>query len=275
MDKITISKLEIFANHGVFPEENVLGQKFVVSAVLYTNTRKAGLTDDLSESVNYGEVSHFIKKFVEGNTWKLLERVLEKLAEALLLEYLLLGKVDLKIEKPWAPVGLPLETVSVEISRGWHTAYIALGSNIGDKEAYLNRAIKLLDEQNDCQVKKVSGFLITEPYGGVEQDDFLNGALELRTLLEPEELLDRLHEIEQEAHRERKIHWGPRTLDLDILFYDDRVMDSRDLTIPHVEIAKRDFVLIPLAEIAPWKRHPINNKTVGQMLEELKKSDTL
>ncbi|NCC44654.1 MAG: 2-amino-4-hydroxy-6-hydroxymethyldihydropteridine diphosphokinase [Clostridia bacterium] len=275
MDKITISKLEIFANHGVFPEENVLGQKFVVSAVLYTNTRKAGLTDDLSESVNYGEVSHFIKKFVEGNTWKLLERVLEKLAEALLLEYPLLGKVDLKIEKPWAPVGLPLETVSVEISRGWHTAYIALGSNIGDKEAYLNRAIKLLDEQNDCQVKKVSGFLITEPYGGVEQDDFLNGALELRTLLEPEELLDRLHEIEQEAHRERKIHWGPRTLDLDILFYDDRVMDSRDLTIPHVEIAKRDFVLIPLAEIAPWKRHPINNKTVGQMLEELKKSDTL
>ncbi|MBS6195844.1 MAG: 2-amino-4-hydroxy-6-hydroxymethyldihydropteridine diphosphokinase [Clostridiales bacterium] len=265
MDKIRIKNLEIFANHGVFPEENTLGQKFVISAVLHTSTRKAGKSDELTESIHYGEVSHFIKKFVESHTWKLLESVVEHLAQALLLEYPLTEQVDLVIQKPWAPIGLPLETVSVEISRGWHTAYIALGSNMGDKKGYLDMAVKMLGEQPDCQVRAVSDYLVTEPYGGVEQDDFLNGALELRTLLEPEELLERLHEIERAANRERKVHWGPRTLDLDILLYDNRVVDTPELTIPHEEMHLRDFVLIPLEQIAPWVRHPLNGQTVKQM----------
>lgn len=265
MDKIKIHNLEVFAKHGVFPEENVLGQKFVISAVLYTSTRKAGVTDELTYSVNYGEVSHFIKDYVEGHTWKLLESVVEHLAEELLLQFPLLHQVDLAIQKPWAPIGLPLDTVSVEISRKWHTAYIALGSNIGDTKGYLDFAVKSLDERKDCQVQKVSDYLVTKPYGGVEQDDFLNGALELRTMLEPEELLDVLHEIEKAAHRERKIHWGPRTLDLDILLYDDLVLDTQDLHIPHVEMHLRDFVLIPMAQIAPWKRHPLTGKTMDEM----------
>ena len=269
MDKITIKDLEIYANHGVFPEENVLGQKFLVSAVLHTSTRKAGLTDDLTASIHYGEVSHLIKKIVSENTWKLLEKIAEETASAILLTYPLVSQVDITIKKPWAPIGLPLDTVSVEISRGWHTAYIALGSNMGDKEAYLKDAVAALDARSDCQVTAVSDFLITEPYGGVEQDDFLNGALALRTLLSPEDLLDLLHEIEYAAHRERLIHWGPRTLDLDILLYDDLVLDTPDLHIPHIELHKRDFVLIPLTEIAPWKRHPLMGKTIAKLLEEL------
>lgn len=265
MDKIKIYNLEIFARHGVYPEENTLGQKFVISVVLHTGTRKAGITDELEYSVNYGEVSHFITKFVEERTWKLLESVVEHLAQALLLEFPLLARVDLVIKKPWAPIGLPLETVSVEISRGWHTAYVALGSNMGDTKGYLDMAVKMLEDRSDCQVTKVSDYLVTKPYGGVEQDDFLNGALELRTILEPEELLDVLHEIEQAANRERRIHWGPRTLDLDILLYDDLVFDTPDLHIPHMEMHMRDFVLKPLAQIAPWKRHPLTGKTVEEM----------
>ena len=251
MDKIRIENLEIFAKHGVFPEENFLGQKFVLSAVLHTDTRKAGLTDELSYSVHYGEVSHLIKKVVEENTWKLLETVAEATAKAILLSYPMVSQVDLTIKKPWAPIGLPLDTVSVEISRGWHTAYIALGSNMGDKEKYLNEAVEKLQQTSDCQVLKVSDFLVTAPYGGVEQDDFLNGALALKTLLTPQELLERLHEIEQEAHR------------------DDLVAETDALCIPHVEMHLRDFVLIPLTQIAPWKRHPILGLTVSQMLADL------
>lgn len=271
MDKITIKELEVFANHGVFPEENVLGQKFVISAILYTGTRKAGITDELSFSVHYGEVSHFIQKYLTQHTWKLLESAAEHLVQALLLEFPLIEKIDLEIQKPWAPIGLPLNTVSVDISRSWHTAYVALGSNMGDKKAYLDLAVQRLNEREDCQVKAVSDYLTTAPYGGVEQDDFLNGALELRTLLEPEELLSVLHEIEQEANRVRVIHWGPRTLDLDILLYDDLVMDTPTLHIPHIEMHLRDFVLVPMAQIAPWKRHPLKGKTVEEMLRDLKK----
>ena len=112
MDKIEIRNLEIFANHGVFPEENVLGQKFVVSATLYTDTRKAGLTDELTASIHYGEVSHMITKFAKEHTYKLLEALAENLCQMLLSELPLLKKITLRIEKPWAPVGLPQTGIS-------------------------------------------------------------------------------------------------------------------------------------------------------------------
>lgn len=265
MDKIKIRGLEIWAKHGVFPEENVLGQKFVISADLYTNTRSAGKSDDLTQSIHYGKVCQFMKTFMEEHTYQLIETVAEKLAEELLLVFEHLQGIRLEIAKPWAPVGLPLDTVSVEISRFWHRAYLALGSNLGDKEAYLRQGIQGLQDRKDCRVTAVSSFLRTAPYGGVAQDDFLNACLELDTLLTPEELLDVMHEIEQEAGRERLIHWGPRTLDLDIIFYDDIVYDTPELHIPHIDMQNRDFVLNPLAELCPAYRHPLLKKTVEEL----------
>ena len=134
-------------------------------------------------------------------------------------------------------------------------------------------AVKHLNERKDCQVKKVSDYLVTAPYGVTDQDDFLNGALELQTILDPEELLKALHQIEQEANRVRTIHWGPRTLDLDILMYDDLVLDTPELHVPHIEMHLRDFVLIPMNQIAPWKRHPLIGKTIEEMLQNLKNKD--
>ena len=268
-EQIKITDLEVFANHGVFSEENKLGQKFLVSAVLYTDTRKAGKTDDLTASIHYGEVSAFITKYMKEHTYQLLERVAETLAEEMLKSISGLCKIDLEIKKPWAPVGLPLKTVSVKISREWHTTYIALGSNIGDSETYLNEAVEKIGQIPTCTVEKVSSYLVTEPYGVTDQPDFLNACLKMRTLLYPEELLKELNRIEKEAGRERIIHWGPRTLDLDILLYDDIVLEEDDLCIPHVEMHKRSFVLEPLAEIAPYKRHPVYGKTVREMLEEI------
>lgn len=269
MDKIEIRRLEIFANHGVFPEENVLGQKFVISATLYTDTRKAGLTDELTASIHYGEVSQMITEFTKNHTFKLLEALAENLCQMLLETVPHLQKITLRIEKPWAPVGLPLDTVAVEITRSWHTAYIAFGSNLGDKKKYVDDGIQGLRNTEHCTVEAVSEYLITEPYGGVEQDNFLNGALKLRTLLTPEELLDRLHELEAAANRERIVRWGPRTLDLDILFYDNEIIDTLELHVPHIDIENRDFVLIPMNELAPYYRHPVLNRTISQLLDSL------
>lgn len=272
MDQIKIENLEVFAKHGVFPEENVLGQKFLVTAVLYTDTRYAGKTDDLTASIHYGEVSQFIDKYMKEHTYQLIERVAESLAQELLLRTVNLEKIELEVKKPWAPVGLPLESVSVKIARQWHTAYIALGSNMGDKQKYLDDAVRALDACRGCKVEKTSSWLVTPPYGVTEQDDFLNGCLKLRTLLSPQELLEVLNRIEQDAGRERIIHWGPRTLDMDIIFYDDLIVETDTLCIPHVEMHKRDFVLKPLHEIAPYKHHPGNGKTVREMLEEVSQS---
>ena len=157
----------------------------------------------------------------------------------------------------------------MSVKRSWHEAYIAFGSNIGDKEVYIKKAIEGLKATPGCKVEKISELIVTEPYGGVEQDMFLNGTLKLRTLLTPKELLRRLHELEQEAGRERKVHWGPRTLDLDILLYDKLLLEEDDLCIPHVDMQNREFVLKPMAEIAPYKRHPVYGKTMKEMYEDL------
>ena len=269
MDQIKIENLEIFANHGVYPEENRLGQKFLVSCILYVDTRKAGKTDDLEASVNYGTISHLIKEKMEEKNYRLIEAVAEQLAEEILLFDEKIRKVMVEVKKPWAPVGLPLKTVSVRITRSWHTAYIALGSNMGDSRQILDDAVSAIDALPASKVEKVSGFITTPPYGVTDQPDFLNGCLRMKTLYYPKELLRELNRIEKEAGRERIIHWGPRTLDLDIIFYDDLISQEDDLCIPHVEMHKRSFVLEPLEKIAPYKRHPGNGKTVRQMLEEL------
>ena len=172
MDKIKIRNLEIFAHHGVFPEENVLGQKFIINATLYTDLRNAGKTDELTASIHYGEICLQMEHFLTTHTFKLLERAAESLAETLLMNVPHLEKIKLEIKKPWAPIGLPLETVSVEIERSWHTAYIALGSNIGNKEQFLGQAVESLKNVPLCNVSAVSSFLTTKPYGVTDQDDF-------------------------------------------------------------------------------------------------------
>lgn len=273
MDKISIKDLEVFCHHGVFPEETILGQKFVISAAFYLDTWEAGKTDDLKKSLHYGEAAQFIKRFMEQNTYQLLEAVVEHLAEELLLRYAIVEKVEIELKKPWAPILLPLDTVSVLIERKRHVCYLSIGSNMGNKEENLNRAIALLNEDERTAVTKISDFIVTEPYGGVPQDDFLNGALEIKTLRSPRELLQLVGEIEGKLKRVREIHWGPRTIDLDILFYDDMVIQEKDLMIPHIEMTKRDFVLKPLCQIAPAKIHPLMGETVTKLYFNLLKQE--
>ena len=269
MDKIKIENLEIYAYHGVFPEEKEKGQTFYINATLETDLRTAGRTDDLTASTHYGEVALLLHEKMTEKSYDLIERAAEVCAEAVLLQFPLIRSITLELRKPEAPIPLPFESVSVVIRRGWKKAYVALGSNMGDSKAHLDGAVEALQADEKVRVLKVADYIVTKPYGGVEQDDFVNSAMAIETLYSPEELLDRLHEIEADHARERMIHWGPRTLDLDILLYEDVMMDTPDLIIPHKDMHNREFVLKPMAEIAPYEKHPILGQTMEQLLKQL------
>ena len=149
-----------------------------------------------------------------------------------------------------------------------HTAHIALGSNLGDKEANLRRALELLDERG-VELVKVSTFICTEPYGVTDQPQFLNAVCQVRTSLEPLALLHTLLGIEQEMGRVRLRHWGERNIDLDLLLYEDVIMDTPELKLPHPDMQNRDFVLLPLAEIASEFIHPVLHKSIDELKENL------
>ena len=147
-------------------------------------------------------------------------------------------------------------------------AYIALGSNLGDKEKNLRRALLLLTQQG-VEVVRVSSFLSTEPYGVTDQPQFLNAVACVRTSLTPLALLDVLLATELAMGRVRLRHWGERNIDLDLLLYEDVVLDLPRLHLPHPDMQNRDFVLLPLAEIAPELKHPTLQKTIYELKENL------
>ena len=128
--------------------------------------------------------------------------------------------------------------------------YIALGSNLGDRKKNLDRAITYLSYY-DVEVVKTSTYIETEPYGVTDQGKFLNAVISVRTRLDPQKLLGVLLTVERAMGRIRREHWGPRIIDLDLLSYEDKIVHTRHLTLPHPEMQKRAFVLEPLREIAP------------------------
>jgi 2-amino-4-hydroxy-6-hydroxymethyldihydropteridine diphosphokinase len=146
-------------------------------------------------------------------------------------------------------------------------AYLSLGSNVGDRVAHLRDAIARLESIG--RVVSVSSFYETEPVEVTDQPWFLNCAVGLETALTAEQLMARLLQIEQKMGRRRIQKKGPRTIDIDILLFDDLILDSPDVTIPHPAMQKRRFVLEPLAEIAAEARHPGIKKTIRELLEEL------
>ncbi len=155
-------------------------------------------------------------------------------------------------------------------------AYIALGSNIGDRELNLLRAVAEVGRVPECKVTALSSFYETSPVGSVAQNTFYNAVLKLSTTLGARTLLSRMLQIEDDTFRRvRTVHQGPRTIDLDLLLYGDRVINEENLVVPHPHLTERRFVLQPLCEIAPEVIHPLTGKTVHEHLAALNSNETV
>ncbi|MEI7548102.1 MAG: 2-amino-4-hydroxy-6-hydroxymethyldihydropteridine diphosphokinase, partial [Actinomycetota bacterium] len=207
-------------------------------------------------TVHYGLVCERITEMARDSKDILLERLAAKVADVV-LEFDLVDEVEVKVTKLRPPVPEAVDSTAVVITRTRaeaaapplvsHTAFIALGSNLGDRERYLRFAVRELGN-----VVAMSQVFETEPVGGPQdQGAFLNMVVKIETPLDPYALIRHCQRIEANALRQRLVHWGPRTLDVDLLFYDDVHITSEQLTVPHPRIFERRFVLAPLSEVAP------------------------
>ncbi len=250
-DSILIRGLEVSAKHGVHQFEKTYPQKFIFDADIKLDFSEAAEKDDLSLTVSYSEICSFINEFTLSNTFNLIETLAYGCAQGVLDKFTSVKEISLTVYKPEAPVKQKFSTVGVGVSLSRQTAFLSLGSSLGDKKATLDGAVNSLSSTRGIKVKKVSSYIETEPVGGVAENKFLNCAVEIETYLSPRRLLKAVNKIEAEFLRVRDKRWGDRTLDIDIIFYGDEIIYEDDLVIPHPRYAEREFVLQPLFEIAP------------------------
>lgn len=256
-DHILISDLRVVSVVGVLEHERENPQPLRVDVDIHVDLHDAGMSDDLSETVHYGEVCTALVAVARAHSDQLLERLAQRMADTV-LTFPRVAAVDLTLTKLRPPIPEDVRTSAVRIHRvktsssalAAHSAVIALGTNLGDRVAYLQFAIDRLGES----IVKQSQVFETDPVGGPDgQGAYLNMVVEITTELDPYALLRWLHRIEADAGRSRTVHWGPRTLDLDLLFFDDVVIAGGNLAVPHPRYAERRFVLAPLSEVRPDK----------------------
>jgi dihydroneopterin aldolase/2-amino-4-hydroxy-6-hydroxymethyldihydropteridine diphosphokinase len=238
---------------GVLPHEREGEQPVQVDIDLEVDLAEAGLTDNLVDTANYGAIAEAVSEVVRTSSDVLLERLVARIAERC-LQFDHVEVADVRLTKLRPPISENLDSTAVRIVRSRvdmkiparHRAIVALGSNLGDRVAYLRFGLERLSN-----VVAQSQVFETDPVGGPDnQGPYLNMVAVIDTDLDPYALLRRLLQIEAEAHRVRVERWGPRTLDLDLLFYDDVTINSEELIVPHPRFAERRFVLEPLSEVA-------------------------
>lgn len=268
-DVIKIKSLEVFGYNGTFNEEKVLGQKYCLDIELKINKSFRDMKDDLNNTVDYSKLILFIREYFENNKFNLVETIANEIIFKLFQEFSNVIEISLEIFKPAYHVSIGFKGMSVCIKRKIHKVYIALGSNMGDREDNINKAYELL-ESNNIKILKKSKIIETQPYGGVPQDNFLNSVIEVSTIFNPNELMNTLLDIEKTLKRERVVRWGPRTIDLDILLYDNDIINEEIVVVPHYDMHNRKFVLESLCEINKFSYNPRICKFAFEMLNDLK-----
>jgi dihydroneopterin aldolase/2-amino-4-hydroxy-6-hydroxymethyldihydropteridine diphosphokinase len=256
MDRIELRGIRAVGIIGVLHEERVRPQPFEVDLDIELDLSEAGRTDDLVHTLDYGPPLAKVQRIVSEEGHELLERVAARIIEEVMADERVAG-VDVVVRKVRPPVPVDVATTAVRMRRSREEldqvrrpavrAFLALGSNVGDRRATLIDAIRATPE-----AVAMSGLYETEPIGGPSgQDPHLNLVLELRTRLDPYALLAHCQRLERAAGRVRTVRNGPRTLDVDILWFDDVKIESALLTLPHPRMFERRFVLTPLADLAP------------------------
>ena len=252
-DHIYVNGLRLMALVGVLPHERDALQPVQIDVDIEVDLSEAVVTDNLDGTANYGEISNAIAEVVRAWSDTLLERLAARIADRV-LHFDHVEVADVMVTKLRPPIPEDLVSSAVRIGRSRvdmrvparHRAIVALGSNLGDRASYLRFGLDRLSN-----VVAQSQVFETDPVGGPDnQGPYLNMVAVVDTDLDPFAMLRRLLQIESEAHRVRVERWGPRTLDLDLLFYDDYTIESEELTVPHPRFAERRFVLEPLSEVA-------------------------
>jgi len=273
--KIYLNNMVFYGFHGIYPEERKLGQKFHVNLVIYTDDKFDPQIKNLKDTVDYTEVFYQIKQIMEVQQFQLLEDCANSIITSILKGFKVVIGLKVIIEKPGVPMNASLSSVAIEMERFRRRKkyYLGLGTNIGDLEQNLRTAIDMIGRNNNCEIKQISSFHSTKPWGYIDQDSFLNAVLEVFSEEEPEDFLLTLQAIEIEMGKIKLFENGPRIIDVDILFCEDQVIDSDSLKIPHPRIAVRDFVLMPLLEIAPDFIHPKLNLTISAIYDKFWKEN--
>ena len=246
--------------HGVFEHERREGLEFVVDVELTVDLEPAGASDDLADTVNYGDIGASVLARIEGEPHDLVETLAEIVARDA-LTHPAVDEVTVTVHKPQAPVGVPFGDVAVEVTRRRDAVpvVVALGANLakeGDPpEVTLAGAVACLGSDIGLGGVAVSRFYDTDPVGGPDQPTYVNAVVTATTTLSPTSLLRELHDVEARFGRVRTVHWGPRTLDLDLVQYGDPasgtdVTSERPrLTLPHPRAHHRAFVLLPWLDV--------------------------
>jgi dihydroneopterin aldolase/2-amino-4-hydroxy-6-hydroxymethyldihydropteridine diphosphokinase len=262
-DRISLTGLVARGHHGVFEHERRDGQDFTVDVELDLDLRGAAATDDLARTVHYGELARALADDVRGEPVDLLEALAERLLRTCLAD----PRVEaarVVVHKPQAPIPETFADVAVAVRRTRAEVFppprdgvLALGANLGDREATLASAVADLAGTPGLEVVAVSPVVETAPVGGPPQPDYLNAVVAVRSTLTPHALLAACLAVERRHGRERRVRWAARTLDVDVVTYGGLVLDSPDLVLPHPRAAQRAFVLAPWAALDPRARLPV------------------
>lgn len=263
-DRIIIKDFEVLACHGCNAEEKINPQRFLFEVCAYTDFSEAAKTDDIEKTASYSAIKKTLKRVCEQNCFDLIETLASRCAEEILLEFDCLKGVDVTVKKPDAPMSGTFDYVAVGTAKFWHRAYLSLGSSEGDKNKYLDFAVQSLKKDGNIKNVRESKRYETPPYGEVAKNWFLNSCVECDTLYTPKQLLAAINRIEEDGGRVRLEHWADRTLDIDIVFYDDLIAEDKNLCIPHPDMHNRMFVIEPLMDLCPNKLHPVLKKRIHE-----------